>query len=113
MYKLYENGDLRELIYDKQRLSETEVVGILKDLVKALKLLKDSLIVHRCISPENIFLAFDHAVLGDLGHIFILENEDEVVTDPISASEYTAPEILENKLYGLQSDVYSLGVKDI
>lgn len=67
-------------------------------------------IMHRDIKPENIFLKTDRALIGDFGFCKILKNSNEQTTGAFGSPMYMAPEVLTGKNYGINSDLYSVGI---
>ena len=92
-------------------LTEKKALNFFQDLVKALKVLYRHNVLHRDIKPENVFLDGDKAVLGDFGFCKILKSREEKVEGAYGSPMYMSPESLANQSYGLESDLYSLGVR--
>jgi serine/threonine-protein kinase ULK/ATG1 len=65
--------------------------------------------MHRDFKAANILLHNGVAKIADLGFAKILKNQ--VVTGTILGTSVTmAPELLENKTYGVECDIWSVGV---
>lgn len=88
---------------------EKQVIKLGIDMCKALEVCKDKKIIHRDIKPENIFVSdTGDYKLGDFG---VAKVEEKTVTGTkIGTFEYMAPEVYNNKPYGIASDIYSLGL---
>ncbi|CAL5867761.1 uncharacterized protein PFLUO_LOCUS1981 [Penicillium psychrofluorescens] len=116
--ELANEGELFNLIINKQKLSEAETRRIFRQLFDGLKYLHDRGIVHRDIKPENILLSSSAdnkqmiAKLGDFGLAKII-GEDSFTTTLCGTPSYVAPEILrpgDHRRYTKGVDVWSLGV---
>ena len=91
-------------------MEEIEVKYYILNLIKALKYLHGKGIVHRDIKPSNIYLTKDLEVkLGDfnLSQSISLNGKNK---DKSGTLYYMAPEILENKLYPFEVDIWSVGI---
>ncbi|RAL15684.1 cytochrome P450 [Aspergillus homomorphus CBS 101889] len=99
--ELASEGELFNLIVNKQRFSETETRQIFVQIFEGLKYLHDRGIVHRDIKPENILVADEKLTvkLGDFGLAKII-GEDSFTT-----TLYTR-----RRKYTKAVDIWSLGV---
>jgi len=75
-----EGDSLRALLLRGDRLPMTDVIGILRDVAKALAYAHERGIVHRDIKPDNVLLSGGSAVVTDFG-----------IAKAISASRTVAP----------------------
>ncbi|KAJ5085608.1 DNA damage response protein kinase DUN1 [Penicillium argentinense] len=112
--ELAPEGELFNLIVNKQKLSEAETRHVFRQLFEGLKYLHDRGIVHRDIKPENILLKDKKlsVKLGDFGLAKII-GEDSFTTTLCGTPSYVAPEILQEtkrRRYTKAVDVWSLGV---
>ena len=62
-----EGQSLREKLTKDGELPIPEAVRILRDVVEALKHAHKHNVVHRDITPDNVMLAEDHALVTDFG----------------------------------------------
>ncbi|XP_049846435.1 serine/threonine-protein kinase GL21140 isoform X1 [Schistocerca gregaria] len=107
-----EGGDLFDCITAQRKFSEKEASFLLKDLASALHYIHSMNIVHRDIKPENLLVATNPRgekvlKLGDFGLACHVSGPLYTVC---GTPTYVAPEILEEKGYGLQIDVWAAGV---
>ena len=134
VYDLCEHGDLNNMLAKHETdFNLLQSLFIFKNLVSALQLLHEERIIHRDIKPENIFLKTIkktvletdlslkdqpelasqiryYAVLGDFGLCRILEDKEEEIVGSFGSPMYMSPECLQGMSYGLQNDLYSLGI---
>lgn len=110
-----QGGELFDHIVKKEFLSEVEAANIIKQLAGALSYLHDHGIVHRDIKPENILFESHRknarVKLTDFGlAVKITEPGTRELTTPCGTPGYVAPEIFQPDAYGVEVDVWSLGV---
>ncbi|KAM8884824.1 serine/threonine-protein kinase DCLK3 [Synchiropus picturatus] len=110
--ELVSGGDLFEAISVRGTFSEAESGLMVSDVSEALNYIHCKSIVHRDIKPENLLIEHTDAgvnrlKLGDFGLAM-------VVTEPVfticGTPTYVAPEILAETGYGVEVDVWALGV---
>ncbi|XP_060949336.1 serine/threonine-protein kinase DCLK3 [Limanda limanda] len=110
--ELVSGGDLFEAISERGKFSEAEAGLMVSDMSDALNYIHVKSIVHRDLKPENLLV--EHVAggicrlkLGDFGLAM-------VVTEPVfticGTPTYVAPEILFETGYGVEVDVWALGV---
>ncbi|XP_034455460.1 serine/threonine-protein kinase DCLK3 [Hippoglossus hippoglossus] len=110
--ELVTGGDLFEAISERGKFSEAEAGLMVSDMSDALNYIHVKSIVHRDLKPENLLI--EHVAggicrlkLGDFGLAM-------VVTEPVfticGTPTYVAPEILFETGYGIEVDVWALGV---
>ena len=102
-------GNLFFYIQDNEYLSESQSFKIFIQIVNAVYFLHKNNFIHRDIKPENILL-FDKniAKLCDFG--WCVEFKDEPRNTFCGTTEYMAPEMLNEKNYGKEIDIWSLGI---
>nr|KAI8757963.1 serine/threonine-protein kinase MARK2-like isoform X1 [Biomphalaria glabrata] len=117
--ELCRGGDLMEYISSKKRLPEQEVAKFIRQILSAVDYLHRLGIIHRDLKIENLLLDSNKDIkLIDFG----LSNFIKVANSPegVRAQEfcvtqcgspaYAAPELLNHEKYGLQVDLWSIGV---
>ena len=92
-----------------EQVSEQQVIRLGMDLCNALSACKKNNIIHRDIKPANIMVANDgNYKLGDFG--VAKTTERTAGGTKTGTYNYMAPEVYNNKPYGLSVDIYSLGM---
>jgi len=94
-----------------QCIPESQILDWFVQLCYAIQALHSTLILHRDIKAENIFLdaSFERVVLGDFSISTILKHSEEKVTERIGTPYYLSPEICRGKEYSFSSDLWALG----
>lgn len=119
-----DNGELSEIdilikmeklkaLSEGDKLTETEVIKLAKDMCNALIHSSEHNIIHRDIKPQNIFVDNEGTYkLGDFGVAKIISDFSRHYTTNIGTLAYTAPEVHQNitGIYNISSDIYSLGL---
>lgn len=124
-------GDLFGLIYTRAYFSRNDARRYAAELVRhygsssssspclvfifsqllAIEVVHERDIIHRDLKPENIMIAEDgHLVLADFGIARRLEKGDNSPSSCVGTPEYCAPEVLLEKPYGLEIDLWAFGV---
>uniref|UniRef100_A0A8D8YNW0 Serine/threonine-protein kinase ULK3 n=1 Tax=Cacopsylla melanoneura TaxID=428564 RepID=A0A8D8YNW0_9HEMI len=105
-----DGGDLSSLIKSSEtKLSEFQVQRFVRQLVLALKYLREHNVCHLDLKPQNILIKNNRLKLGDFGFArFLLpsDNSASLQGSPL----YMAPEILAGAEYNASADLWSLGV---
>jgi eukaryotic-like serine/threonine-protein kinase len=99
------------------RMFPDEVLGILEPLCTALAVVHEHGVIHRDLSPSNVFLAEDggsrRVVLLDFGVAKLLDGPAQGLTTPsrpVGTPACMAPEQIRMQQTTPQTDVYALGV---
>ena len=108
VYELLSGKTLKDILDERGFLSSEEAINYMLQILDATKHIHERGIIHNDLKPDNMFLFYDGNIkLLDFG---IATHVDEKITEKANASiNYAAPEVLRNKEYSIQSDVYSLG----
>lgn len=108
-----DGGDLGSKIKDQKgtQFSETVILDMFVQICLALKHVHDRKIIHRDLKSQNVFLMRNGNVkLGDFGIAKVLAHTMANAQTMVGTPYYLSPEIVQNRPYGFQSDIWSLGV---
>lgn len=97
--------DLREVIRAR-RIPPKETCLLLRDVASALALLHARGMVHRDLTPRNVRVVGERAILFDFGVLV----DAGVAGDVAGTPAYIAPEMLYGRPIDGRADLYSLGV---
>ncbi len=112
--ELLEGESLAAVMAREGILEPGRVVGIFRQVARALHAVHDSGIVHRDLKPENIMLMEregkgDYVKILDFGgKAFVSEGEGE--GDRVGTTGYMAPELVRSEISTPAMDIYSAGV---
>jgi len=103
-------GTLDKYIETDENLTEKQIHHYIKDLSVGLSYLRSKNILHRDLKPHNLLISEDNNLkISDFGLSTLLENDK--MTDTLCGSPlYMAPEVLMNNIYGVKSDLWSVGI---
>ena len=106
--------NLKQFINDyKNRdelINESIIKSIILQICEGLKDLHDNKIIHRDLTPDNIFIDKNNKIkIGDFGVSKIMTTFNNYAKTQIGKLNYLAPEILKGKDYNNKVDIYSLG----
>ena len=109
-----EGGELFEKIKSKGLYRESDARPVMRNFISALEYLHSKRIVHRDLKPENLILASKDNIwdlkIADFGLATVLKDENEKLTLRCGSPGYVAPELLQEKGYNCQADIFSAGV---
>jgi NIMA (never in mitosis gene a)-related kinase len=109
----YVGGDLQSRIKAQKgkAFPESQIIDWFTQICLAIKHIHDKKILHRDLKSQNIFLTKNGLVkLGDFGIAKCLNYTLEKVQTIVGTPYYLSPEIVHNKPYSFESDIWSLGV---
>ena len=108
--ELFSGGSLKSYLLEFKNPRLRVVKLWCQEILKGLKYLHDSQIIHRDIKCENIFINRNtgEVKIGDLGLSIILK-EKEYAKQFCGTIEFCAPEVYQGK-YGVKADIYSFGM---
>jgi len=112
--ELLHGGELFPYLMTKSKLTESEVVYYIKQLLEAIKHMHDLNVVHLDLKPENLHLSTAEAttlkLLGFRRARRVTPGERVIVEEPAAGSEeFAPPEVLLKTPVSKQSDVWSIG----
>ncbi|OMJ67274.1 hypothetical protein SteCoe_35612 [Stentor coeruleus] len=106
-----EDGDMKKLI--SQAIGEQKAVFFLRQIISALKILKENKVVHRDLKPANILITGDSIIkIADFGLARTIDPESLAKTFAGTLA-YMAPEVFDAKInnerYDYRADIWSVG----
>uniref|UniRef100_A0A8C0JJT2 non-specific serine/threonine protein kinase n=1 Tax=Canis lupus dingo TaxID=286419 RepID=A0A8C0JJT2_CANLU len=107
-----QGGDLFDAITESVRFAERDAALLLLDLCRALVHLHDKSIVHRDLKPENLLVQRneDKSTTLKLADFGLAKHVVRPIFTVCGTPTYVAPEILSEKGYGLEVDMWAAGV---
>ncbi|XP_046965281.1 serine/threonine-protein kinase fused [Vanessa cardui] len=106
----YAEKELHGILAKEGCLNEDLVKKITWDLVSALYYLHSHRVLHRDLKPQNVLLDMSgRAKLCDFGLARIMTNTTHILTSIKGTPLYMAPELIDEKPYDHQADLWSLG----
>ncbi|XP_076986514.1 serine/threonine-protein kinase DCLK3 [Tamandua tetradactyla] len=107
-----QGGDLFDAIIESVKFPERDAARMIMDLCKALVHLHDKSIVHRDLKPENLLVHRneDKSITLKLADFGLAKHVMRPIFTVCGTPTYVAPEILSEKGYGLEVDMWAAGV---
>jgi serine/threonine protein kinase len=111
--ELVAGGELFDRIVRKTFYSEKVARDLIRVFLRTMAYVHDQGVVHRDLKPENLLLVADDddsdIKIADFG---LAKRVSDLVPDepPCGTPAYVAPEILRNQPYGVEVDIWSIGV---
>lgn len=106
-------GELFDILYYTSSVPEKVARTYFRQLVYGLEACHNNGVIHRDLKPQNLLLDSKYNIkITDFGlSKIVLTDKDAVMkTTYVGTKGYQAPELLENKKYGLECDIFSIGV---
>lgn len=112
--ELMQGGELFDQILEKEQFSETDAREATKSIIDAIHYCHSQGILHRDIKPENLLLqskeqGISSLKIADFGLARLLD-EGSLASTTCGTPGYVAPEVLMQKPYGKECDIWSIGV---
>lgn len=108
--ELVERGTLDDLIAERKKLTEEEVLRTGIEVARGLRAALRKGLIHRDVKPANILFNDDRmAKISDFGVAGIVEPDAQTSGAIWGTPYYVAPERLSNQPEDFRSDIYSLG----
>ena len=106
--------NLKQFIQDYRNkdelIDEKIIIDIISQICKGLKEIHDNKIIHRDLTPDNIFIDENNKIkIGDFGVSKTITTYNKYAKSLIGKSHYLAPEIEKGIEYNNKVDIYSLG----
>ncbi|GFS20013.1 serine/threonine-protein kinase DCLK3 [Elysia marginata] len=110
--ELVKGGDLFDAITQSVKFGEPESALMVKDLCNALYYMHSRSIVHRDLKPENLLVHRnkDGSITLKLADFGLAMEVKELIYTVCGTPTYVAPEILTEIGYGLEVDMWAVGV---
>ena len=109
-----EGGELFDKIKSKGLYRESDARPVMQNFISALEYLHAKNIVHRDLKPENLLLASKQnnwdLKIADFGLATVIEDQTKKLYLRCGSPGYVAPELLQEKGYNCQADIFSVGV---
>mmetsp|Transcript_7698 Transcript_7698/g.34201 ORF Transcript_7698/g.34201 Transcript_7698/m.34201 type:complete len:200 (-) Transcript_7698:1134-1733(-) len=105
---------LSDALKDEKRLSEEKAGMVMRDLLQALDCLQENGVIHRDIKPENLLAERSEwpsaMKLTDFGLAHVMQRPEERVRGQLGSALFAAPEIVMDRTYGPEVDIWSAGI---
>lgn len=109
VYEPIKGKTVKEALDERGHFTTAETINFMLQIFDALKQIHAREITHNDLKPDNIMLLHDGTLkLVDFGiatHVY-----DAAFEHLKASAQYVAPEVVQNKKYTVQSDIYSMGI---
>lgn len=111
--ELLAGGELFESVVKKKRYTEEEAANVIRQVARACQYMHQRGVIHRDLKPENlVYLDEENTQIcvTDFGLAKFVNYEGGLMKTACGTPGYVAPEILKQKKYDSQVDMWSIGV---
>ena len=104
------NTDLKKYIEKQDSLIDEKIIkDMIIQICLGLKEIHKNKLIHRDLTPDNIFMYNNKIKIGDFGVSKILTTTQNFTKSQVGKHHYFAPEIEKGKNYNNKIDIYALG----
>ena len=105
------NTDLKKYIKEQEEhlIEEKIIKDIIIQICLGLKEIHKNKLIHRDLTPDNIFMYNNKIKIGDFGVSKILTTTQNFTKSQVGKHHYFAPEIEKGENYNNKVDIYALG----
>lgn len=106
-------GEIFDILYYSEKIDVLCARTYLHQMINGLEACHKAGVAHRDIKPQNLLLDSDFQLkITDFGLSKIIEKESDLImrTTYVGTRGYQAPELLNNKKYKPNCDIFSMGV---
>ena len=108
-YELLKGKTLKEILDTRGNLSFDETLDYMLQVLEGMSYVHSTGILHNDLKPDNLYLIYDGTIrICDFGIASHISSKEE--KHILGTVNYLAPEVIQNKKYSIQSDIYSLGI---
>lgn len=97
------------ILPDFARYNCEYIYSLLNNIIISLSLFHNNSIVHGNIKPSNIFINNNNESVSFIDHSQQLLLSNDSIYSSFDNVYYQSPEIIQNKYYGISTDIWSLG----
>ena len=108
-YELLKGKTLKDILDNRGKLSIDEALDYISQTLFGVNEMHKLGVLHNDLKPDNLYLLFDGTIrIVDFGAATHISQKTE--KHILGTINYLAPEVVNNKKYSIQSDIYSLGI---
>lgn len=107
--ELLKGRTLKEVLDNRGKLSFDECLDYMHQILLGSETIHNQGILHNDLKPDNLYLLYDGTIrICDFGAATHISSKEEKTI--LGTANYLALEVISNKKYSIQSDLYSLGI---
>ena len=108
-YELLKGKTLKEILDNRGNLSYDECLDYMLQLLDGMNEVHTRGVLHNDLKPDNLVLQPDGTIrIVDFGIASHISSKEE--NKILGTAKYLAPEVISNRKYSIQSDIYSCGI---